>query len=114
LRVGICVAGEKHLQTKVVSDGKDAIEAWDNGNFDIILMDLILPDMDGMEVSRKIRELETLKCCKPIPIIAFSVLSKSKWSNKCLESGIDDYIEKPSNIEDIINLIYEYIADFEG
>lgn len=79
-------------EVETVLDGMSALNALNNGNFDIVLLELILPDVDGLEICQKIREANN------IPIILLT--SKSEDMNKILglEYGADDYVIKPYNI----------------
>jgi PAS domain S-box-containing protein len=87
---------EVGYEVEAVSNGHDAIEAVKTNLFDIVLMDVEMTDMDGITATKKIRDLEG----KPgkIPIIAVTAHSSMKDREKCLASGMDDYIAKPINI----------------
>jgi len=87
---------EVGYEVEAVSNGHDAIEAVKTNLFDIVLMDVEMTDMDGITATRKIRELGG----KPgkIPIIAVTAHSSMKDREKCLASGMEDYIAKPINI----------------
>ncbi len=78
----------------VVSDGQAALEAATNRTFDLILMDCMMPKMDGYTTTAKIREYEKpLK--KRTPIIAVTAAILRPETDKCLASGMDDYLAKP-------------------
>ena len=79
-----------------VSSAYDAIEAIKTNIFDLVLMDIEMPDMDGLTATQKIRSLETP--VNKIPIIAVTAHSSMKDREKCLAAGMDDYIAKPINI----------------
>ncbi|NMB80346.1 MAG: response regulator, partial [Ignavibacteria bacterium] len=79
-----------------VSNGYDAIESVKTGIFDVVLMDVEMTDMDGITATRKIRELPGVN--GKIPVIAVTAHSSMKDREKCLASGMDDYIAKPINI----------------
>ncbi|MBI5185483.1 MAG: response regulator [Nitrospinae bacterium] len=80
-------------ETVCVFNGKDAVEKVKKESFDLILMDLMMPEMDGFEAIRRIREIEKDSF---IPIIILSALPESESIERGLtESGADEYIVKP-------------------
>ena len=90
----------------VAQTGKEAITHIKNTTFDLIIMDLILPDINGLEVTKKIRKLEQKENRKtPVRIIALTANTLENDREKCLQSGMNDYIEKPFNTEQFINLV---------
>ncbi len=86
-------------QVKVADNGRIAVEAWRNGEYDLILMDMMMPDMDGLEATRRIRELERLEAERGepqrIPIIAMTANAMTGDRERCLEAGMDGYVSKP-------------------
>ncbi len=81
---------------RIANNGKDAINLIKKGKFDLILMDIELKGMDGLETTRRIRQLNSNK--KNIPIIAATAKSSMKDRERCLAAGMNDYISKPINI----------------
>ena len=76
------------------SDGQETLEKFLKSTYDIILLDIQMPIMDGYTTAEKIREIE--KDTKShVPIIAFTANALLGDKEKCFESGIDDYISKP-------------------
>ena len=88
-----------------------AIEAWIRGDFDVILMDVRLPDMDGIEVTGRIREMERLLGRKRTPIIAFSALPGQEKRQKFLASGFNDFITKPAKMREVIDSVYRQLPE---
>jgi PAS domain S-box-containing protein len=96
----------QNLETKIlrevgydvepVSSGVEAIESVKTGTFNLVLMDVEMTDMDGITATKKIRELSGPY--SKIPIIAVTAHSSMKDRERCLSSGMDDYIAKPINI----------------
>lgn len=84
------------LISVVVSDGTAAVEAVRGAQFSLILMDVMIPVMDGCEATRKIRELE-LDTGKRTPIVAVSASSSADIRMRCSLAGVDDYLDKPYN-----------------
>lgn len=88
----------------VAGNGQIAVEIMEKGNFDIILMDIQMPVMDGLTASKIIRE--NLK--STIPILALSANVLKGIAEKCEESGMQGYISKPYEAEDVIEkIIYQ-------
>lgn len=81
---------------EAVSSAYDAIEAIKTNIFHLVLMDIEMPDMDGLTATQKIRNLEPPT--NQIPVIAVTAHSSMKDREKCLAAGMDDYIAKPINI----------------
>jgi len=79
-------------ETILASNGEEAVEMAIAHLPNLIMMDIMMPEMDGLEAARRIRENpQTLT----IPIIAVTALSSRKDKKKCLDSGCDDYLSKP-------------------
>lgn len=87
---------EVGYDVEAVSNGQEAIDAVKTGIFNVVLMDVEMTDMDGITATKKIRELPA-KYAK-VPIIAVTAHSSMKDRERCLASGMDDYIAKPINI----------------
>ncbi|MEO6903477.1 MAG: response regulator [Bacteroidia bacterium] len=88
----------------VAENGLIAIEKLKQNNFDLVLMDIQLPEMDGYEATKYIRhELQSPK--SKIPIIAMTAHAFSGEDLKCKEAGMDDYISKPFNEDDLYTKI---------
>ncbi|MEA3277660.1 MAG: ATP-binding protein [Pseudomonadota bacterium] len=80
------------LEVDYARDGIDAVEKWKNGRYDLILMDCHMPEMDGYQATRAIRESET---AGHIPVIALTADAFEDNRERCLEAGMDDFVSKP-------------------
>lgn len=78
----------------VVANGRDAVEEFENGDFDVILMDMLMPVMDGFEATRLIRERERITGGK-IPVVALTSYSLKAIQEKCVTVGMSGYLAKP-------------------
>ncbi|MEC8475021.1 MAG: response regulator, partial [Planctomycetota bacterium] len=86
-------------QVSIAVDGSDAIERWQEEQPDVILMDIQMPKLDGLEATKRIRELEATEGGH-VTIIAATAGAMIADRNKCIEVGMDDYISKPIRIND--------------
>jgi CheY-like chemotaxis protein len=91
-------------------NGKIGVEKFLENDYDLILMDIQMPVMDGLEATRKIREYESqLGEKKHIPILAITAFAMEHDRENCLEAGMDEYLTKPyrpAQLEDLINMFF--------
>ena len=80
-------------------NGKEALEMVMNQDFDLIFMDCLMPEMDGFEATGNIRKYEEDNNIKKNIIIALTANAMKGDKEKCLESGMDDYLSKPIKAE---------------
>lgn len=92
-----------------VANGEEAVKKFQRGRFDVILMDVQMPVMDGYRATRTIRELELLQNAHT-PIIALTSHSGTGDREKCLEAGMDAFLNKPIDAARLIELV-EDIAE---
>lgn len=85
----------------VVDNGQEALEILAVQCFDCILMDIQLPILDGLETTKKIRSSASIRAKKTIPIIAMTGLDKRHERDKCLQAGMNGYLEKPVRMADL-------------
>jgi two-component system sensor histidine kinase/response regulator len=91
---------------KVVAtnNGREALGALESQDFDLILMDVQMPEMDGLEATRTIRAQER-QTGKHIPIVAITAHALKGDRERCLEAGMDGYVAKPIHIEQLFHAI---------
>ncbi|MFK5981312.1 MAG: ATP-binding protein, partial [Flavobacteriaceae bacterium] len=98
----------KGIQLEIVENGKLAVEKFKTEQFDLILMDVQMPEMNGFEATKKIREIEKQENRKDaIPIIAMTASLLKTEINSCFEAGMDNYIPKPYSTEELIIPIFK-------
>ena len=97
------------LQCEVdtAENGEIALNLEADNPYDIILMDIQMPDMDGYEVTRKIRKREDGK--KHTPIIAVTANTSSGEQDNCLKAGMDGFVQKPIRSRDLENILKKHI-----
>jgi CheY-like chemotaxis protein len=93
----------------VATNGKEALELFGVKQYDLILMDIMMPVMDGITATKKIREIEATGE-RHIPIIAVTANALAGDRENCLAAGVDDYIAKPFTAELMINKMKNLLA----
>jgi two-component system, sensor histidine kinase and response regulator len=96
-KVAVRMLERLNYRVTVVQDGAAALAHWQNGSYDLILMDCQMPDMDGYEATREIRRLEG--GTRHIPIVALTAHAMTGADQKCFAAGMDDYLTKPIDSE---------------
>lgn len=103
-RVALYMLEKQGHQVQGVMNGEEAIHALERGNFELILMDVQMPKMDGLKATRLIRERDKEKGTYT-PIIAMTAHAMKGDKEKCLQAGMDDYIAKPLNASELEEVI---------
>lgn len=89
----------------VVNNGKESMTAYRLKSYDLIFMDCQMPEMDGYTATREIRKIEAANGNAHVPIIAMTANALKGDKEKCLESGMDDYISKPIKLKEVGDMI---------
>ncbi len=100
-----------------VSNGTAALQEIEIRYFDLVLLDLQLPDMSGYEVVRKIRENESKRDPgerQSLPIIALTGFAGDVEKQKCLHAGMNDFLAKPFNVNQLVSITLKYIRDISN
>ncbi len=100
-------------RTDVVSNGKEALKAMEKIHYDMIFMDCQMPEMDGYAATQKIRSLQSNVLNHNVPIIAMTAHAMKGDREKCLASGMDDYISKPVKPEKLLEMIENWLPGQE-
>jgi two-component system sensor histidine kinase/response regulator len=98
----------------VVANGSEALAALAQKHYDLLLLDGFMSNMDGYETVQRIRERETLDVKRRIPIIAISANVLPEDRQKCLDSGMDDFVAKPINQEDLFAAVARWLPNQQG
>ena len=94
------------LDVYVASSGLEAVNMASAQQFDVILMDLQMPEMDGIEATRRIRELPERK---DVPIIALTAAAMQKDREVCLAAGMDDFVAKPIDVDSLCAALLRFV-----
>jgi len=86
-------------QSTLAINGEQALELLQGNLYDVILMDVQMPVLDGIETTKRIKECETFKAARNIPIIALTAYAMAGDQERCLAAGMDSYLSKPVDIK---------------
>lgn len=104
------ILNEMSCQYTVVSNGHDAVEMVKKEAFDLILMDCLMPEMDGFEATRQICDLKKIGAVnKDLPIVALTANAMKGDREKCLDAGMDDYLSKPVRRQELKEAVYQSV-----
>ncbi|MBN2009882.1 response regulator [candidate division KSB1 bacterium] len=113
-KVGLKLLENIGYQADIAGNGLEALKALENFPHDLVLMDVNMPEMDGLEATHKIRSSRSSKINPHIPIIAMTALALKGDREKCLDAGMDDYISKPINPEELEEKVNRWILISTG
>ncbi|MBX2861054.1 MAG: CHASE domain-containing protein [Vampirovibrio sp.] len=106
--VAINILEDAGYRVKVAGDGKEALAIFQGETFDIIFMDVHMPEMDGFEATVAIRDMEKTTG-RHIPIVALTANAIQGDREKCLAAGMDDYISKPFKSQDVLEVVAKLV-----
>jgi CheY-like chemotaxis protein len=94
----------------VVANGREAVEAVARETFDVVFMDVQMPEMDGFAATAAIRELDAARGTPPLPIVALTARAMKGDLERCLAAGMDDYVPKPIRPLDLVRVLERVFA----
>jgi CheY-like chemotaxis protein/HPt (histidine-containing phosphotransfer) domain-containing protein len=94
----------------VVGTGRAALDAWENDAFDVVLMDVQMPEMDGLTAMREIRRREEARGRAHTPIISLTAHAMKGDRERCLDAGADEYISKPIQIRQFLDTLEKVLT----
>jgi PAS domain S-box-containing protein len=110
-QVALGILGKLGFGADIVTNGREAIQALETVPYDIVLMDVQMPEMDGFEATRIIRSGKTDVLNPKIPIIAMTAHAMKGDRERCLEAGMDDYISKPIVPQALADVIEKWVEN---
>ena len=106
-RVAQRILNKAGIEPTIVENGQLALEAVKATAFDLVLMDMQMPEMDGLEATRLIRQLDEDR--NQVPIIAMTANAMQGDREQCLKAGMDDYLSKPVNARELLDKVAQYV-----
>lgn len=94
---------------EIAENGKVGVEKWQEGHFDLVLADCHMPEMDGFEMTKNIRNLEKSAGSIRVPIVAITANTLKGEAERCLEAGMDDFLSKPVLLVDLKNVLSKWL-----
>ena len=98
-------------RTTMANNGREAVEQFLNGTFDVIFMDMQMPVLDGYGAVQEIRAIEQERDMLRTPIIAMTAYAMQGDREKCLEAGMDAYLSKPARTADVIATLNQLVPE---
>ncbi len=96
-------------EVECVHDGIQALDAMQSRRFDLVLMDIQMPRMDGIETTREIRRLEQGGSLPETPVVALTANASDADRQRCLAAGMNDFLAKPVKTEQIAAVLARYL-----
>jgi signal transduction histidine kinase/DNA-binding response OmpR family regulator len=93
----------------LAADGREAIAEWGAGGYDVIFMDVQMPDLDGFDATREIRRIEA-GTGNRVPIVAMTAHAMPGDRERCLVAGMDDYVTKPISLAEVARVLSSILA----
>jgi CheY-like chemotaxis protein len=102
-KLALRLLSQMGYRADVAGNGLEAIQALERQDYDVVLMDVQMPEMDGLEATRPIRK--RLPDERQPRILAMTANAMQGDREACLEAGMDDYISKPIRVEELISVL---------
>jgi len=105
--VAVAILKKLGLRADLAANGREAVEAIQAKEYDLVLMDCQMPEVDGFQATRRIREHEG--DARRVPILAMTANAMQGDRERCLESGMDDYLPKPVTLDSLKNALRRWL-----
>ena len=111
-RVALKLLEKKAVSVMLAHNGVEALALFKNHEFDLVLMDVMMPEMDGLEATRQIRLFESTRSLTKVPILAMTANAMQGDKERCLAAGMDGYISKPIRPDVLFSEMSQMITKF--
>ncbi|MBW1873699.1 MAG: response regulator [Deltaproteobacteria bacterium] len=109
-KLALLLFGKMGYRADAVGNGKEAVEALENVPYDMVFMDVQMPEMDGYQATKAIRDPQTPVQNHHIPIIAMTANAMKGDRKRCIDAGMNDYIPKPIKAEKLKEMINKFLS----
>ncbi len=99
------------VEVVTAENGRSGVERFAAGHFDLVLMDMQMPEMDGLEATQAMRALQAGKPDGRTPIVALTANIKAEDSARCKAAGMDDFIAKPLRLRDVVAVLRRWLGE---
>lgn len=108
--VAVALLGSAGLQVDVAHDGQEALRMASDHDYGLVLMDVQMPLMDGLDATRAIREMERLRGKPSTPILAMTANAFAEERQRCLDAGMNDHVAKPVVAEQLFATLHMWLS----
>ena len=112
-KLALGILGNLGHSVSVARNGLEALEKLEQSQFDLVLMDVQMPEMDGLVATQELRRRE-LQTNTHVPVVAMTAHAMKGDRERCLEAGMDDYLGKPIRFNDVVEKLIELFPDLEN
>jgi PAS domain S-box-containing protein len=115
-KVAMAILRKLGVQVEVAGNGVEALEALRRQPFDLVFMDMEMPEMGGLEATKRIRDSESGVRNPRIPVVAMTAHAMDGFRDKCMEAGMSDYVAKPVRTPELVRVLEQWLpgADDAG
>ena len=96
-------------EIETAENGVEGLSKWKDGRYDLVLTDCHMPEMDGFELTRKLRKLESTEGRTRGPVIAITANAMPGEAERCVKEGMDDYLLKPVRLDELSDTLRKWI-----
>ena len=108
-QVALGILKKLGLSAEAVADGAEAVKALESIPYDLVLMDVQMPVMDGLEATRRIRDPRSAVLEHAIPVIAMTAYAIQGDKERCVAAGMDDYVSKPVSPTELVSVLERWL-----
>ncbi|MCP4213062.1 MAG: response regulator, partial [bacterium] len=108
-KVALAILDRQGYRAETATSGIEALKILEKSSFDLVLMDIQMPGMDGIETTRKVRLYETAYNSTPVPIVAMTAHALPELREQCFQAGMNDFLSKPVNIEELVRILEKWL-----
>ncbi|MDD3704152.1 MAG: response regulator, partial [Victivallaceae bacterium] len=110
-KVVLAILRKIGINADVASNGEEVLQMLATQHYEMVLMDIQMPDMDGLEATRKIRDPETPVLNHEVPIIAMTAHALNGYRENCINAGMNDYVTKPVTPQQLREVMKKWLKN---